>query len=51
MSGGDGTDTLDYGARTASVSAGLGTYADDGEAGEHDNARNDNEIVIGGRRW
>lgn len=48
MSGGDGTDTLDYGARTGGVYVGLGTYADDGEAGEHDNARNDNEVVIGG---
>ena len=48
MSGGDGTDTLDYGARTGALYVGLGTYADDGEAGEHDNARNDNEVVIGG---
>jgi uncharacterized delta-60 repeat protein len=48
MWGGAGTDTIDYGTRTKGVYVGLGSYADDGEAGEHDNARSDNEIVIGG---
>jgi uncharacterized delta-60 repeat protein len=48
LSGGFGYDTLDYGARTKALYIGLGTFADDGEAGEHDNARSDNEVVIGG---
>ncbi|HTK78764.1 MAG TPA: hypothetical protein VL371_26130, partial [Gemmataceae bacterium] len=48
LSGGAGYDTLDYGTRTKGVYVGLGTFADDGEAGEHDNARSDSEVVIGG---
>jgi Ca2+-binding RTX toxin-like protein len=48
MSGGDGTDLLRYTTRTARVVVGLGTFADDGEAGERDNARNDIENVFGG---
>jgi uncharacterized delta-60 repeat protein len=48
MSGGNGTDTVDYGKRTRGVLVGLGKSADDGEAGERDNARTDIEVVIGG---
>ncbi len=49
MSGGQfGNDTADYSARTANLVIGLGSIADDGEAGEHDNVRADIETVIGG---
>ena len=48
MLGGDGRDVVDYESRTASVTVGLGILADDGEAGENDNVRDDIEIVIGG---
>ena len=46
--GGGGKDTVDYNQRTANLTIGLGTAADDGEAGEGDNVRTDIEIVIGG---
>jgi Ca2+-binding RTX toxin-like protein len=48
MLGGGGKDTVDYNQRTANLTIGLGTAADDGEAGEGDNCRTDLEIVIGG---
>ena len=48
MNGGGGYDTVDYSSRTAGVSVGIGTLADDGEAGEHDNVYNDIETVLGG---
>jgi len=46
--GGGGIDTVDYNSRTANLTIGLGTVSDDGEAGEGDNIRTDNEIIIGG---
>jgi Ca2+-binding RTX toxin-like protein len=46
--GGDGTDTVDYSSRSAPVTVGIGTLADDGAAGEKDNVNTDIEIVIGG---
>jgi Ca2+-binding RTX toxin-like protein len=48
MEGGDGNDYVTYESRTNPVTVGLGTSADDGEAGEHDNARDDIENIIGG---
>lgn len=48
MLGGGGKDTVDYNQRTANLTIGLGTAADDGEAGENDNVRTDIEVVIGG---
>lgn len=48
FSGGSGIDTVDYSARSAKVTVGVGTFADDGEAGEGDNVLTDNEIVLGG---
>jgi uncharacterized delta-60 repeat protein len=48
MEGGDGNDTVTYESRTNPVTVGLGTSADDGEAGEGDNARDDIENIIGG---
>jgi uncharacterized delta-60 repeat protein len=48
LSGGAGVDTLDYSAATGNLTIGLGSFADDGIAGEGDNARSDNENVIGG---
>ncbi|MDW8263133.1 MAG: hypothetical protein RMJ35_11460 [Phycisphaerales bacterium] len=48
MLGGGGRDTVDYNQRTANLVIGLGTAADDGEAGEADNVRTDIETVIGG---
>jgi Ca2+-binding RTX toxin-like protein len=48
MLGGGGKDTVDYNQRTANLTIGLGTAADDGEAGEGDNVRTDFEIVIAG---
>ena len=47
--GGAGTDTADYTARRRAVRVGIGTAADDGEAGEGDNVWNDVENVWGGR--
>ncbi|MEA2711416.1 MAG: hypothetical protein QOF78_4017 [Phycisphaerales bacterium] len=48
MRGGPGNDTVDYSARTAPVTVGLGTLSDDGEAGEKDNVATDVETIIGG---
>lgn len=48
MLGGGGVDTVDYKSRTKDLHIGLGTAADDGEAGEGDNVRTDIEIVISG---
>lgn len=48
MLGGGSTDTVDYSARTAPLTIGLGTLPDDGEAGEGDNIRTDVEIILGG---
>ncbi len=48
MSGGSGIDTVDYSSRTANLTIGIGVYADDGEAGEHDNVYKDIERVYGG---
>jgi Ca2+-binding RTX toxin-like protein len=47
MSGGAGVDTVDYGTSEVGVTVGLGTVADDGAPGERDNARSDNENVVG----
>ena len=47
MKGGGGSDTLDYSSRTAAISAGPGTQADDGEAGEGDNIATDIETILG----
>jgi uncharacterized delta-60 repeat protein len=49
MRGGSGRDTIDYSARGAPVSVTLGTTANDGQAGEGDNAWNDFERILGGR--
>ncbi|MEA2734918.1 MAG: hypothetical protein QOE14_1369 [Humisphaera sp.] len=49
MKGGAGSDLVDYSARTAGVAVGIGTLADDGEAGEKDNVYNDIEKVRGGK--
>lgn len=48
MFGGGGRDTINYSARTNPLTIGLGTLPDDGEAGEGDNCRSDNEVVLGG---
>lgn len=48
LMGGNGYDTVTYASRTLPLTIGLGTLADDGEAGEHDNVWNDVERVIGG---
>ena len=48
MKGGAGHDTADYSSRTKSVTVGIGTLADDGEAGEHDNVYRDIENIRGG---
>jgi Ca2+-binding RTX toxin-like protein len=46
--GGDGHDTVDYKGRTTALFIGIGSVADDGEAGEGDNVRTDIEGAIGG---
>jgi hypothetical protein len=48
MSGGDGIDTVDYGARAANLSVTLDGTANDGAAGELDDVGRDIEIVKGG---
>jgi uncharacterized delta-60 repeat protein len=49
MAGGAGTDTLYYGSRTRNLTVTLAdNLANDGEAGEGDNARSDIEIVVAG---
>lgn len=46
--GGTGVDTVSYAGRAAAVQVRLDNLANDGQAGENDNARPDNENVIGG---
>lgn len=48
LRGGDGTDTVDYGSRTAAVSVTADGLANDGEAGENDLVQGDVESVVGG---
>jgi Ca2+-binding RTX toxin-like protein len=48
MKGGGGFDIVDYSARKNNLTVGIGTQADDGEAGEKDNVWLDVEEVIGG---
>jgi Ca2+-binding RTX toxin-like protein len=48
MSGQAGNDTVSYQTRTGNLFVGVGTAADDGEAGEGDNVYQDVESVIGG---
>jgi Ca2+-binding RTX toxin-like protein len=48
MKGGAGTDRVSYLNRAADLFIGIGTRADDGEAGEHDNVYQDIEDVLGG---
>jgi Ca2+-binding RTX toxin-like protein len=48
LKGDEGNDTADYSSRTRNLTIGIGTLADDGEAGEHDNVYLDIETVIGG---
>src|SRR5688500_6421615 len=48
LKGGAGLDTLDYSQRTVNLSITLGTTANDGAAGEGDNAWYDIETVNGG---
>ncbi len=47
--GGTGTDTADYGFRRAGVAVRLDNLANDGLAGEHDNAHTDIENIRGSR--
>jgi hypothetical protein len=49
LSGGAGTDAVDYGARTHPVDVMLDGAANDGEAGEHDTVQADVEDVFGGQ--
>jgi Ca2+-binding RTX toxin-like protein len=46
--GGDGADTMDYANRTSAVSISIGTVADDGESGEHDDVKAGMETLLGG---
>lgn len=46
--GSDGNDTVDYSSRTGNLTIGIGTLADDGEAGEGDNVDLTIETVLGG---
>jgi hypothetical protein len=48
VSGGPGTDVVSYASRAAAVSVRLDNLANDGQAGELDNARSDVENNIGG---
>jgi Ca2+-binding RTX toxin-like protein len=48
LEGRGGNDTVDYSARTANLTIGIGTLADDGEAGEKDNVYLDIETILGG---
>jgi Ca2+-binding RTX toxin-like protein len=49
LDGGPDVDTVTYAARTAPVAVTLNDAADDGEAGEHDNAQSTVENVLGGQ--
>jgi hypothetical protein len=46
--GGEGSDTMDYSNRSAALSVSIGTIADDGAAGEHDDVTAGMEILLGG---
>ncbi len=48
LAGGAGSDTADYGQRVAALAVTLGSGANDGAAGEHDDVRGDVEQVLGG---
>ena len=48
MKGGAGSDTVTYASRTAPIVVGIGSLADDGEAGEKDLVYLDIEKVRGG---
>lgn len=48
FTGGEGFDTVDYRARTGSLTITMGSGADDGESGESDNLTADIESCIGG---
>ena len=48
LSGGDGTDTVDYSQRVAALTVTLDDVQNDGEVGESDNVASDVENVIGG---
>lgn len=48
ISGGAGTDSLDYSGRDLDVHAGLGDLPDDGQRGEGDNLATDLEVILGG---
>ncbi|HEX8912457.1 MAG TPA: C2 family cysteine protease, partial [Humisphaera sp.] len=48
LAGGGGVDTVSYAARSADVRVTLDGYADDGQAGENDNALADLEVIQGG---
>jgi hypothetical protein len=48
MKGGGGFDIVDYSSRKNNLTVGIGTLADDGEAGEKDNVWLDVEEVMGG---
>ena len=48
IKGGNGNDTVDYSMRTKPLQLGLGSIADDGETGEHDNLSTDLETILGG---
>jgi Ca2+-binding RTX toxin-like protein len=48
MKGGIGNDTVDYSNCAGNLTIGIGTLADDGEAGEHDNVYLDIETVLAG---
>jgi Ca2+-binding RTX toxin-like protein len=47
MSGGDGTDTVSYAARTVAVTVTLDDVANDGAPSEADNVKSDVEVVTG----
>jgi RTX calcium-binding nonapeptide repeat (4 copies) len=49
LSGGPGTDMVDYGSRTRPVHVVLDGVGNDGEAGEHDTVEADVEDVFGGQ--
>jgi len=51
INGGTGTDVVNYAARSAALTIDLDGAADDGDpagAGEKDNIKNDNEVILGG---
>ncbi|MEA2711415.1 MAG: hypothetical protein QOF78_4016 [Phycisphaerales bacterium] len=48
IKGGSGNDSVDNSARTAKVTVGLGSLADDGDVNEKDNVATDIETILGG---